>query len=258
MKNIKLTTITLTMLMAFALLSACSKREELPEGAVIITETDVSINVTVQTEDKGEMEIPESLVTNEDVTVATNETSGTTNGSSTVTTSGNTSGTTTGTSATQPTIPTNNNPEGTSVTTAPASETVAGVTNTPTLKPTDTPVKSTEPTATTAPKPTATPTPEPTSTPTPTPSGVIDMSNAEKADPNEQFYVLVGIDVEIWFEIDPDDDGVYEWTSEILHFDTPEYKKPKSQDCVAKLEEMGYTVVGVGNIKIVKSYSEPA
>ena len=231
MKNIMLTTIAMTALMTFTMLSACNSAEELPEGAAVIAETDIGIIEAMQTDGKDELEIVETSVTYEDEVMATDETFGTPNDSSTDTTSGTTTGAANSSKPTE--------------TTASPSETTA----TPTPKPTATPT----------PKPTATPAPKPTSTPTPTPSGgAIDMSNAEIANPDEQFYVLVGIDIEIWFEIDPDDDGIYEWTSEILHFDTSEYKNPKSQDCVAKLEDMGYTVVGVGNIQIVKSYSEPA
>ena len=207
MKNIMLTTIAMTALMTFTMLSACNSSEELPEGAAVIAETDIGIIEAMQTDGKDELEIVETSVTYEDEVMATDETFGTPNDSSTDTTSGTTTGA----------------------------------------------ANSSKPTETTA-SPSET-----TATPTPTPSGgAIDMSNAEIANPDEQFYVLVGIDIEIWFEIDPDDDGIYEWTSEILHFDTSEYKNPKSQDCVAKLEDMGYTVVGVGNIQIVKSYSEPA
>lgn len=273
MKNIKLTTIAMTVLMTFTMLSACNSAEELPEGAAVIAETDIGIIEAMQTEGKDELEIVETSVTYEDEVMATDETFGTPNDSSTDTTSGTTSSSPTDASATQSTVPTTGNTSRTNGTSAPnvtrttpdpSSGTTTGAANF--SKPTETTASPSEttatptpkPTATPTPKPTATPTPKPTSTPTPTPSGVIDMSNAEKTDPNEQFYVLVGIDVEIWFEIDPDDDGVYEWTSEILHFETSEYKNPKSQDCVAKLEDMGYTVVGVGNIQIVKSYSEPA
>ena len=265
MKNIKLTAIALATLMTFTMLSACNSEEELPKGAVVIAETDIGIIESMQTVGKDELEIVETPVTYEDEVMATDETFGTPNDSSTDTTSGTTSSSPTDASETQSSVPTTGNTSGTNGTSAPnvtrttpdpSSGTTTGAANY--SKPTETTASPSETTATPTPKPTATPTPKPTSTPTPTPSGVIDMSNAEKADPNEQFYVLVGIDVEIWFEIDPDDDGVYEWTSEILHFETSEYKNPKSQDCVAKLEDMGYTVVGVGNIQIVKSYSEPA
>lgn len=274
MKNIKLTAIALSTLMTFTMLSACNSEEELPKGAMVITESDVSIIEAMQTEGKDELEIVETPVTYEDEVMATDETFGTPNDSSTDTTSGTTSSSPTDASATQSTVPATGNTSRTNGTSAPnvtrttpdpSSGTTTGAANY--SKPTETTASPSEttatptpkPTATPTPKPTATPTPKPTSTPTPTPSGgAIDMSNAEIANPDEQFYVLVGIDVEIWFEIDPDDDGIYEWTSEILHFDTSEYKNPKSQDCVAKLEDMGYTVVGVGNIQIVKSYSEPA
>ena len=266
MKNIKLTTIAMTALMTVTMLSACNSAEELPEGAAVIAETDIGIIEAMQTEGKDELEIVETPVTYEDEVMATDETFGTPNDSSTDTASGTTSSSPTDASATQSTVPTTGNTSRTNGTSAPnvtrttpdpSSGTTTGAANS--SKPTETTASPSETTATPTPKPTATPAPKPTSTPTPMPSGgAIDMSNAEIANPDEQFYVLVGIDVEIWFEIDPDDDGIYEWTSEILHFETSEYKNPKSQDCVAKLEDMGYTVVGVGNIKIVKSYSEPA
>ena len=68
------------------------------------------------------------------------------------------------------------------------------------------------------------------------------MSNAEKADPNEQFYVLVGIDVEIWFEIDPDDDGIGEFIAKGDNVFMGYYKDPEAT--AAALDKDGWYHTG--------------
>lgn len=62
MKNIKLTTFALSTLVTFTSLSACMFNEERPEGAAVITEAEVNIVETMQTEGKSEDEIIDALV----------------------------------------------------------------------------------------------------------------------------------------------------------------------------------------------------
>ena len=62
MKHIKLTTFILSTMVTFTSLSACMYEEEVPEGAVAITETEVSIVETMQAEGKSEDEIIDYLV----------------------------------------------------------------------------------------------------------------------------------------------------------------------------------------------------
>ena len=62
MKHIKLTTFALSTLVTFTSLSACMFNEERPEGAAVITEAEVNIVETMQTEGKSEDEIIDALV----------------------------------------------------------------------------------------------------------------------------------------------------------------------------------------------------
>ncbi|MBP5654842.1 MAG: S-layer homology domain-containing protein [Clostridiales bacterium] len=78
-----------------------------------------------------------------------------------------------------------------------------------------------------------------------------------RKNPPAQFYVITGVEVEVQFEVDYDNDGCTEWITEIIYIEQTDYKTPGEETCYKILEAMGYDVLGMGNRKIIHVYEKP-